>query len=653
MYANKHSISRESPYYILFVLIAAGLYIIALSYISLMKYYSFHATYYDLGQNNEILWLLSHGGVYNYIKSGYTSIYPIQYQKPIIFIVSVIYWFDPTIQFILVLQTALIGISAIPIYLIAKRLISSSFKASIIAILYLTYFPLLDTNIFDFHFSTFGLFFYVLTILAWSYNKKSLMLLPAILTAMVNPLFLLLIVFFLIYVLVSELNEKPKSNMKQILRNNVSILLLCISLLSILLIYNLAGTLFLGGAGSSNGFSFINTLFYAENIKLELFLFLFGSVAFLTLLDPVSLFLLLPYIGYVFYSTDPANYSSFGTFYPIFSVIPIFFGIIRVIAFYEQKNIQESNSSGNVLHHQPPFIRVLTLVSKSIKNDKHFFSFISCMLVFAIIFFPLSPINNDVSGGYYSGNYDIHVLTTMNGNDQFLWSAINIIPQDAAVLTMNDIPQLSGREYIQSYPVSISSKIPYDYMILESNFNYFSQPEKMVKTMNLELSNNSFGIIAEGNGTLVLERGYVGNPQLYVPYSQVFTGYSPGMHYHKMVNGTIIGNIKSSYLWYGPGMTLYPGEYTVSFNMSYIPELNINQTNAYLFTLDIVYGPYHYNIKSVKIFINDFSASANNNNISIAFSLNTILSNVQFRAIDSSGLGTTILKSLYINQNYS
>ena len=45
-----------------------------MSYISLMKDYTFNATVDDLGINNEVLWLLVHGGITNFNASGFGSV---------------------------------------------------------------------------------------------------------------------------------------------------------------------------------------------------------------------------------------------------------------------------------------------------------------------------------------------------------------------------------------------------------------------------------------------------------------------------------------------------------------------------------------------------------------------------------------------------
>ena len=74
-------------------------YILIMSYLSIMKYLSFNADYLDLGLNNHVLWLLTHGGISLYYKSNFYLVYPLQYEKPITFLFALIYFLDPHIEF--------------------------------------------------------------------------------------------------------------------------------------------------------------------------------------------------------------------------------------------------------------------------------------------------------------------------------------------------------------------------------------------------------------------------------------------------------------------------------------------------------------------------------------------------------------------------
>src|SRR5688572_21668104 len=57
------------------------------------------------------------------------------------------------------MQSAMLGLSAVPLYLIARRRLASNWMAAILAVAYLFYPPLHAPNFTDFHFLTISAFF--------------------------------------------------------------------------------------------------------------------------------------------------------------------------------------------------------------------------------------------------------------------------------------------------------------------------------------------------------------------------------------------------------------------------------------------------------------------------------------------------------------
>lgn len=90
-------------------------YITIIFPLSLSKYYTFHDTFFDLGLNNEILWLLIHGGISNYYASHFSYVYPIQWSKPIIFLLAIIYYLYPHPELLLFIQTLFLGLLPFPL----------------------------------------------------------------------------------------------------------------------------------------------------------------------------------------------------------------------------------------------------------------------------------------------------------------------------------------------------------------------------------------------------------------------------------------------------------------------------------------------------------------------------------------------------------
>ena len=117
------------------ILIASAIfYIVLMFHLSYLKYYTFQDTFYDLGLNNEIMWLLSHGFISNYIHSQFSQIYPFQYEKPIVFLVLPFYSLYPHISTLLFIQTLFLGLTVFPIYFSSRIIVRSRAISLIVAL---------------------------------------------------------------------------------------------------------------------------------------------------------------------------------------------------------------------------------------------------------------------------------------------------------------------------------------------------------------------------------------------------------------------------------------------------------------------------------------------------------------------------------------
>lgn len=223
----------------------------------------------------------------------------------------------------------------------------------------------------------------------------------------------------------------------------------------------------------------------------------------------------------------------------------------------------------------------------------------------SVSFQPWSPEekNNSYNNYYYSNN------PYRNQNTySYLVKESKLIPtNNPYVLVPNNIPEAYPRELISgeyrigelvmgfSTPVfknitvsdAINNTFPYiawngtvvnipiDYAwavfpssVTMINSGYQSQ----LNIMNIMLESGKYGIMAEANGTIVIERGYHGSPALNVPINNFFRpGIGSSRTEFKVVNNSYyfnnIGDGKT--MWYG-GTEYLPGTYnnTLQFNIS-------------------------------------------------------------------------------------
>ncbi len=621
--------------------IFAMAYVLSMTYLSLLKYYTFHATFLDLGLSNEVLWLLVHGGIANYYQSQFNLIYRLQYEKPIIFLIAPLYYIYPKPEFLLFLQTLFLGVTVFPLYVTAKRMIGSKFISGVISVSLLGFFPIVSANLFDFHYMAFFPFFYLMMVMYWSLSRKNLMILFAVLTASLNPLTLLLAIFFLTFVSTSNYFSSREKTLSIRFGEIFSMVVTVAGLFAIFILYYVFRNIYSDVGSTSQGI--IPILFFDINAKLTLFLFLFGFLAFLPLLEPITIFLIAPYVGYVMLSINPGSYVIFGLMYTLLSVGPLYTGLIMAVSKLRIKKPAKGEPIRVTRNYNKLAVSIKNL--RGSPQAKAITALIITSLVFTAIYFPFSPVNEYVQGGYFNGNRELTSITNVSPQVVFLHEVISLIPENASVLTENDIPQLSGRETVATLGL-VNNISAYNYILIDFSFNYFSDPNSRIGLINNALNDGSFGVVAEGMGALLLERDYHSPPLLFDPYVENYTGNQFIPYGHSVKSGTnIIENYSDTYMWYGPYVTFLPGTYKFTF---YLSSSNISISNSSAISLEINSGSLIYSTYTVSR--NSFIK----NNSIYPFVLNASFSQVtqyvEFRGVFVSGPAQLTLHSVNVTQ---
>lgn len=134
--------------YALMVVVVGCIYTVVLSFYSIAHYAMFYADTYDLGQYDQTLWLISRGfyaystgmGLHILGNHGAFILYPL----------AALYWIASDVRFLLIVQTIIIALGVVPIYLIAKAH-DRPLVGLIVAIAYLLHPATINMNLFDFH----------------------------------------------------------------------------------------------------------------------------------------------------------------------------------------------------------------------------------------------------------------------------------------------------------------------------------------------------------------------------------------------------------------------------------------------------------------------------------------------------------------------
>jgi len=133
------------------VLIAVTIYIFFFSIFTIIRYNLFASAIYDLGNMEQAAWNTVHGNLLRM-----TTYYPAEsrlfyHVEPIWLVITPFFylWQDP--RTLLIIQSILLGLGAIPVFLVAYEKLKNQAAAMLLAISYLFIPALQQANIFDFH----------------------------------------------------------------------------------------------------------------------------------------------------------------------------------------------------------------------------------------------------------------------------------------------------------------------------------------------------------------------------------------------------------------------------------------------------------------------------------------------------------------------
>lgn len=139
--------------------VAIGVYTITFSYLTIMKYYGFRTYAWDLGIFTQSLWTtLSGQGFFYHTPELFVnpsgSFFGVHF-SPILFLVLPFYWIMPTPETLLVLQSFILALAAVPIYKLAKENAGGRIVGLTFAFAYLMFPAVHFVNWYDFHVQVF------------------------------------------------------------------------------------------------------------------------------------------------------------------------------------------------------------------------------------------------------------------------------------------------------------------------------------------------------------------------------------------------------------------------------------------------------------------------------------------------------------------
>jgi len=136
------------------ILISMVAYAITFSYFTCLKHYTFSSYAWDLGIFNQALYSTLHGKVFYYTVESYVNVegsYFAIHFSPILFLLIPFYAISPRPETLLILQSCILALGALPLYLLAREVMKDKRSALLTGLVYFLHPAIHGANWFDFH----------------------------------------------------------------------------------------------------------------------------------------------------------------------------------------------------------------------------------------------------------------------------------------------------------------------------------------------------------------------------------------------------------------------------------------------------------------------------------------------------------------------
>ena len=155
---------------------------------ALLRYDTFTATAFDLGNMDQAIWNTLHGRPFQFTNHGSDWYgYPIrlaQHVEPIIFLLSLLYLFHADVHILLIFQTLALTSGALPVFLLTRKFVPIwPLFAPIMVAAYLFSPALIGENLFDFHPVTLATPLLLYAVLTLTYRRYMWFILCCLLAA--------------------------------------------------------------------------------------------------------------------------------------------------------------------------------------------------------------------------------------------------------------------------------------------------------------------------------------------------------------------------------------------------------------------------------------------------------------------------------------
>jgi uncharacterized membrane protein len=644
--------------------VAIVVYSLIFSYFTILKDYQFRTYAWDLGIFNQALWTTSHNGKLFYYTcellinpSG--SFFGIHF-SPIIFLLLPVYAMHPTPQTLLVIQSFILALAALPLYKLVRHVLKYKVVGIVFVFLYMLYPPLQGVNWFDFHVQSFLPLFFLSAIYFFEKQNWKTYFLFVILSLMCEE-HASMIVIFIGFLAILQHKERLIFALKTKKFKDTFVLVSIATIVLAVLWYLMA--LWVRDTFFPVNPNFIYEFRAAENwsvlgvqnpVDIPLYIVLHPARAVAALSYDF-----LAKIGYLLILFGPL---ALRPFFSLKHILPAFPWLLYALFSNYQPYYGISNQYPAYVIAFIFTASIFAIVDKSGVGDfkvleRRLAAMLLCSLVAVILVSPLSPLVTIV--------YPESGLGSTTEHEEFIHEILTYVPRDASIITQSNIfPHVSSR--IDAYAIPTIHPI---WRRKASEFkNFTNETLKNVEFVLVDIKsdlyaselmfsllqeNHEFRVFASAAGIILFKKNYNGRATILAPYNVTYDYRSLAlysgeiMEYPNSTSGTVLYfNGSSGYspmFWYGPRSVLPPGKYNVTLR------LKINGTGK-IFTVEFCSNNGQHVLASETFFGNDLTSKAAWVNQTFYLDLDNPLMDFEVRAMNVSTQADIYLDYIDIKQ---
>ncbi|MGB3684007.1 MAG: DUF2079 domain-containing protein [Rubrobacteraceae bacterium] len=486
------------------VMAIAILYVVVFSLLSIYKHETYASSRFDLGNMDQAVWNSANGRILEATDEQGEITSRLKNHADFLLLAFVpLYWISPSPLWLLIAQSAAVGLGAIPLYWLAKRFLNRDWPAAIIAIAYLFNYGLQSANLFDFHAQMMAGTFLLFAFHYMLERRPLLFVLFATLASLTKEEIVLLVVMMGLYALLVE--KRPRWGIPIFVAGTAYFLLI---MQVVIPAFNVGDTSELvegryeAFGGSITGVARtaltdpLFTLSYLLSGNKPLYLAsLLGMTGFLALFAPLVLAIPLPEIAINLLSDRPqmanVRYQYSAPILP-FVYLAAAAGLRNLEDFWERARN----------YRRRPFTWLGRLAPEGKARSLPLFLALGILLFGAQVAYDAGPLPLFSS----PDNTSTVIHPPSREHLDALNEAVSRIPDGAKVSATNQIgPHLAHRRYLYLFPTIQDA----EYVVVDETtpaYDTYINPVLNLQTTNRLRENPDYQNIYERNGVVVFER---------------------------------------------------------------------------------------------------------------------------------------------------